>query len=1292
MMPEKKYAKEEPHVDDFDMIRISCASPEQILKWSHGEVTKPETINYRTQKAEKDGLFDERIFGPERDFECYCGKYKKIRYKGIICDKCGVEVTRSLVRRERMGHISLAVPVTHIWYLRGVPSRLSLVSDMPVRDLERVAYFGAFVVTAVDEKKRQAVLEKLQKDFEAYQKSLDEEFSARIAEAEKKLEEIDKGDDKKYVKLVEQVESEKSKLAAQKEAKRQELAQVHQIAVSEVKNLSVKRVISEAKLLDFSEKYGEFFKVGIGAEAILDIVKKIDIDEEIKNLNKEYEEALGQKKRKIARRLQFLLGLKKAGIEPAWMIIKELPVIPPDLRPMVQLDGGRFAASDLNDLYRRVINRNNRLKRLRELGAPEVIQRNEKRMLQEAVDALIDNAARKGKEVTTATNKRRLKSLSDMLRGKQGRFRQNLLGKRVDYSGRSVIVVGPDLKLDQCGLPKKMVLELFKPFVIGGLIRKGYTHNVKSAARMIERSLPEVWEVLEEVIADKLVLLNRAPTLHRLGIQAFRPVLIEGKAIQIHPLVCTAFNADFDGDQMAVHVPLSDAAQKEAREIMLSTKNLLKPADGAPVVFVTRDIVIGIYFLTCEKEVARGDGKIFATAEEVENAYNLGLVEVQAKIKFKLPAEKVRDKAVVDTTVGRVLFNQILPPDFDFINTVMDSKSLKKLLGKVLEKYGEEAAARFADEMKNLGFKHSTYSGLTFSVYDIKIPESKKEIIAEAEKRADEIDKQYARGLITDFERHVSMVTIWRRASSEIEKVILDAQEKNGPIYIMIASGARGSVNQLSQMSGMKGLVVNPAGEVIELPIKSNFREGLTELEYFISTHGARKGRSDTALRTADAGYLTRRLVDVCQDTIISEEDCGTKNFVTITKEETEMIGESFADRVRGRVLAEAVLVQGKVIYKKGTEVDSKIALELENNEAVLAVAVRSPLVCETSFGICQRCYGWDLARNRLVELGTAVGVMAAQSIGEPGTQLTMRTFHTGGVIGKDITQGLPRVEELFEARTPKEPAPLAEISGRVKIKEQNGEKVVAIEAKEPQRIELRIPEGYNILVKDGASVSVKQALASAANKPTIRATIPGTVKVSAKKILLSGENKITKLYPVLPQVNVLVVEGQMVERGQPLTEGHIAVQDLMTLAGPMSVKKYLVNEVQQIYASQGQVINDKHIEIVVRQMFSKCRIKEAGDSGYFPGMIVERLPLEKMNKELKAKGKKPAEAEELLLGVTKAALKTESFLSAASFQETTSVLVEAAVQGKVDKLRGLKENTIIGRLIPAGTGFRKMD
>jgi len=1213
---------------ELDAIKISVASPERILSWSHGEVTKPETINYRTQKPERDGLFCERIFGPIKDYECYCGKYRKIRYKGIICDRCGVEVTKSVVRRERMGHIKLAVPVAHIWYVRGIPSVLSLILDISVRDLEKVIYFGSYIVLEVDEEIKKKALKEIEKEYE------------------KKKDEM-------------------------------ELENAYHSAIEEIRSLKKYSIISDIKYHELSLKYGQIVKVGIGAAAIRELLCQIDLDDEIKKLTRQAQEAIGSQRKKVLRRLRLFSDLKRAKIRPEWMILTVLPVIPPDLRPMVQLDGGRFAASDLNDLYRRVINRNNRLKRLIAQGAPEVICRNEKRMLQEAVDALIDNQATRGKGMTVSSGRRKLRSLSDMLRGKQGRFRQNLLGKRVDYSGRSVIVVGPELSLNQCGLPKIMALELFKPFVISKLIRDGYVHNVKSAQRLIEQGASFVWDILEEITKKHYVLLNRAPTLHRLGIQAFLPVLIEGKAISIHPLVCAAYNADFDGDQMAVHVPLSEQAQNEAKELMQSTTNLLKPASGSPIVAPSNDMILGCYYLTSVEQGQRGEGKMFSSQEEALFAYESGLLSLRALIKVKIKGE------YIETTVGRIIFNQILPKDFGFINKTFDRRAISLVIAQCFNKYGHEKTAELVDKIKDLGFYYATISGMTVSMMDINIPSKKEQIIKEAEDELAAIFKQYQKGLITESERYEKTIEIWMGVKAKIEKEMLAEFYEFNPVYSMVNSGARGSIVQLTQIAGMKGLVVNPAGEIIELPVKSNFKEGFSVFEYFISTHGARKGRSDTALRTSDAGYLTRRLVDVAQDVVITKDDCQGEG-ILMTQEESNEMGVDFKERISGRFLAKDI---PKIKVKRGELIDEELASKIiESN--ITEVWVRSPLTCLASFGICQKCYGKDLARGDIIKLGEAVGIVAAQAIGEPGTQLTMRTFHIGGIVGEDITQGLPRVEELFEARTPRFPAVISEIDGRVKIKEDKEKKFIQVISSIYPSETIDI-EGFKPLIKNKTEVIAKQAIASSPSKPAKRCSISGIAEIQDNKIIIKAKNPIFKVYQVPNWVALVVEDGGLVKKGQPLTEGHLNLHQMHNLLGREKTAKYIIKEVQNIYASQGQNINEKHIEIIVRQMFSAVRVLEPGESEYLPGQIVDRFQIILDNEKLKKKGKKLAKYEELLLGITKVSLKTNSFLSAASFQETTSVLIDAAVQGKVDSLRGLKENVIIGKLIPAGTGFK---
>jgi len=1243
--------KEQIKISDFDALKIAVASPDEILDWSYGEVLKPETINYRTQKPERDGLFDERIFGPTKDFECYCGKYKKIRYKGVVCDKCGVEVTRSSVRRERMGHIDLAVPVTHIWYVHGIPSILGLILDLSTTELEQVIYFAGFIVLEVDENIRKSALEQLEKEFS--------DIKAKYAE--------------KPVNNMEQ-----SKVEILYRATRQEIT-----------SLAPKMILSESKYQDLSLRYGQIVKVGIGAEAIYEILKKTNLDELHSQLNEELRRADGANRRKIMRRLKFITDMKDAGISSEWLVITRLPVLPPDLRPMVQLDGGRYAASDLNDLYRRVLNRNNRLKRLIAQGAPEVICRNEKRMLQEAVDSLIDNSARRGRAVSTGAAARKLRSLSDMLRGKQGRFRQNLLGKRVDYSGRSVIVIGPDLKLHQCGLPKVMALELFKPFVISKLISEGEVHNVKNATRLIERGEPIVWDILEKITSNYHVLLNRAPTLHRLGIQGFQPVLIEGKAIQIHPLVCYAFNADFDGDQMAVHVPLSVQAKEETTNIMKSSLNILKPASGEPVVSPRLDIVFGCYYLTTYHEGALGQDKIFASKNEAILAYQQGFVHVRAKIKVKMRLEKAfKDNAkssdqIVETSVGRVLFNNILPDEIPFQNMPMDSKTLKKLIAFIFDQFGTQMTAEVVDKIKKIGFEYAGLSGMTISVADINIPTSKADVLKDGDVELEKIENQYQRGLITDIERSVKTIELWNGIRSKLEGDMLKEFDQNNPVFLMIVSGARGSVAQLTQMGGMKGLVVNPAGEIIELPIRANYKEGLSVIEYFISTHGARKGKSDTSLRTSDAGYLTRRLVDVAHDVVITTKDCGADKGLEINRQESEEMGEKFTARIIGRISLQEI----KNIVKKGEEINEEKAALIEKSN-VDTIQIRDVLNCRADRGACQICYGRDLATGKLVEIGTVAGIMAAQAIGEPGTQLTMKTFHLGGITGEDITSGLPRVEELFEARTPRNPGILAEIDGKVKIYEEKDQKNIVLESFEVQKEEHDLSSGYKAVIKDGDIVKTRQAIAVAPGKKAVRAGFTGKVKITGKKIEIISTEKATISYPVGTRANMKVEDGDEVKRGQELTEGHLDLDMSLKLRGKLATQKYIIRGIQEIYASQGQTINDKHIEIIVREMFSKVKIKESGNSEYIIGQIVDDLETEKVNAALKEKGKKEAILEEQVMGITRVALKTESFLSAASFQETTSVLIDAATRGAIDRLQGLKENVIIGKLIPAGTAM----
>jgi DNA-directed RNA polymerase subunit beta' len=1257
---------------DFDSIKVSLASPTHIEQWSHGEVTKPETINYRTQKPEKDGLFDERIFGPTKDWECYCGKYKKIRYKGIVCDKCGVEVTRSAVRRERMAHIRLAAPVVHIWYLRGTFSRLGLLLGMSIKFLEKVVYFANFVVISVDETKRKEVQKQLHADFDKEKKELvDKHKQAKDAAA--KLKDEDKDEE------LQRLDDEHAEAL-------EVLEQGFELAKDELENLEPLQIITEAKNRELSMKYPDVFKSGIGAEAILEIIENLDLSKLAKALEKEARETSGQRRRKALKRLNLVEGFRQAEIDPAWMIVTVLPVIPPDLRPMVQLDGGRFAASDLNDLYRRVINRNNRLKKLHKLRAPEVIQRNEKRMLQEAVDALVDNSARRGRAVSSIGNKRRLKSLSDLLKGKQGRFRQNLLGKRVDYSGRSVIVGNANMKLDECGLPKRMALELFKPFVIGKLLSGGFSHNVKSASKMIDRALqgasePAVWDMLEEVTKRHYVLLNRAPTLHRLGIQAFKPILIEGKAIKIHPLVCSAFNADFDGDQMAVHVPLSIKAQEEARLLMSSKYNLLKPAAGEPVVAPTLEIVLGCFYLTNEREGALGEGKIFASRNEAIMALQTRNVHYQAKIRVRIPNE-----GLIETTVGRILLNNLLPKGMKYQNYAMDKKALRRLVSEVYEEFGMDETARMVDELKNLGFEYATDSGITISSEDLTIPEDKTKILDATQEEVDKIAAQFDQGLISEDERYRKVTELWLTATGKVEKSMLKSQDPLNPVYQTVISGARGDTSQLNQMAGMKGIVANPSGRLIELPIRSNYKEGLRALEYFISTHGARKGLTDKGLRTPDAGYLTRRLVDVAQDTVVAADDCKTKHGLTFVTAELDE-GEELRDRIFGRVLMKDVKKGQKVIAKKGDLVDKDLV------EVILAskpeeVTVRSVLTCELDWGICRNCYGLDLAISKKVNIGEAVGVIAAQAIGEPGTQLTMRTFHTGGVAAQDITQGLPRVEELFEARPPKGEAKLAEISGTVKIEETPDEKTITIAEGEEKVREIKLTESYKAAVKTGATVTEGDVLAKHESKKDLTAPADGTITLHKDHLKLTSYVGEVKEYVVPNFVVPRVKNGETVEAGTQLTDGNLNLHDLLAISGERATWRYLIKEVQAIYAQQAQFIADKHIEIVVREMLSKVRVVESGDTTLIPSEIISQEKVDAANAPIKKAGKEEATVEPMVLGITKASLLTDSFLSAASFQETTRILIDAAVTAQTDNLKGLKENVIIGKLIPAGTGM----
>ena len=1154
----------------FDKIKIGLASPEKILQWSRGEVLKPETINYRTLKPEKDGLFCEKIFGPSKDWECHCGKYKKIRYKGVICDRCGVEVTKASVRRERMGHIQLAAPVSHIWYFKGIPSRMGLILDLSPRTLEKVLYFASYIV-------------------------------------------LDKGDT----------------------------------------DLQYKQVLSEKEFREAYEKGGSRFRVGMGAEAIMELLQAIDLEKDAEELKKGLRESSGQKRARIIKRLEVVEAFRLSGNKPEWMILTVIPVIPPDIRPMVQLDGGRFATSDLNDLYRRIINRNNRLARLLELGAPEIIVRNEKRMLQEAVDALIDNG-RRGRPVTGPGN-RALKSLSDMLKGKQGRFRQNLLGKRVDYSGRSVIVVGPELKIYQCGLPKEMAIELFKPFVMKELVANGTAHNIKSAKKMVDRVEKEVWDVLEGVIKEHPVMLNRAPTLHRLGIQAFEPILVEGKAIKLHPLVCTAFNADFDGDQMAVHLPLSVEAQAECRFLLLSPNNLLKPSDGAPVAVPSQDMVLGIYYLTQERPGAKGEGKFFKNVNEAILAYENKVITLHAKIKVRCTKTMPDGRAlsgIVESTVGRFIFNEILPQDLGFVDRSIpgnelllevdfhaDKKQLKKILEKVINTHGATRTAEVLDDIKAMGYKYSTRAAMTVSISDMTVPEKKKTILANAEKTIESITKNFRRGFITEEERYKEVIETWKNADDEITEALLSGLDKYNNIYMMADSGARGSDKQIKQLAGMRGLMADTTGRTIELPIKSNFREGLDVLEYFISAHGARKGLSDTALRTADSGYLTRRLVDVSQDLIIREVDCCEgKDEIPGMEVKAFMDGretiESLEDRITGRYASEDIKdpQTGEILVKANHMITPKRAVKVVGT-GVESVKIRTILTCKAHLGVCAKCYGANMATGQAVQVGEAVGIIAAQSIGEPGTQLTMRTFHTGGVAGDDITQGLPRVEELFEARKPKGLAIIAEFGGTAVFKD---------------------------------------------------------TKKKREIIITDRENGNSKSYLIPYGSRIKIQDGAILEAGDELTEGSVNPHDILKIKGVRAVQDYMIQEVQRVYRLQGVEINDKHIEVIVRQMLKKIRVEEGGDSDFLPGTSMDVLDYNEENERLIAEGKKPIEGKQVMLGITKASLATNSFLSAASFQETTKVLTEAAINGKADPLIGLKENVIIGQLIPAGTGMKR--
>jgi DNA-directed RNA polymerase subunit beta' len=1404
-------------VNDFNQVKISLASPEQIRNWSYGEVTKPETINYRTLKPEKDGLFCEKIFGPTKDFECYCGKYKRVRYKGIICDKCGVEVARAKVRRERMGHIELASPVSHIWFVKGTPSKLGLLLDMSPRNLERVLYFAQYLVTAVDEQARQRQLEHIREEMvnvieervseirprrqklEAELTEANAALQVKVAEAQarieaerrisrdalaasvlrageqaeaaqggpieheisllgdvvleagtkvtkaalarvhregqKKLDAFDKDTEKRKAaeghladsamdEAKAQLTSELHPLQEREKALRDEVETQYRERLRDLEELADPilddRVVllTETRYRELSDLFGPVFKAGMGAEAVLQVLERLDLDTLRAKLKQEILTASGQRRKKATKRLNVVEALKESGNKPQWMIFQVLPVLPPDLRPMVQLDGGRFATSDLNDLYRRVINRNNRLKRLLDLGAPEIIIRNEKRMLQEAVDSLIDNG-RRGRAVSGSGN-HKLKSLSDMLKGKQGRFRQNLLGKRVDYSGRSVIVVGPELKLNQCGLPKRMALELFKPFVMHSLVAKGLAHNIKSAKRIVERSRPEVWDVLDEVIRDRPVLLNRAPTLHRLGIQAFQPVLIEGSAIQLHPLVCSAFNADFDGDQMAVHVPLSREAVAEAKQILLSTNNLLSPASGDPIVAPSLDMVLGCYYMTDMDAKARGAYRpaegdrpaqsVFGSFEEAKLAFELGMMDLRAPIRVRSDRPVQEGGRVVspagngdgaaqpgffETTVGRIIFNDILPPELPFQNDGMDRPNLRRVVAMCYRQLGGEQTAEIVDRIKATGFHYATRSGVTIAIHEIQVPRQKAELLKEADARVDDLYDQFQMGLITEDERYQGTVDVWNDTTKQIEGAIKERMPEYGSLNYMASSGTKGNITQIRQMAGMRGLMADPNGRIIELPIRGSFREGLTVLEYFISTHGARKGLADTALRTADSGYLTRRLIDVAQDVIILEDDCGTTSGLWIEREEDSEVLETMADRIIGRYAATPILNEetGEMICDRNEEISEQVAA-LVDEQRIVRVLVRTPLSCDAERGICSLCYGRDLARGELVKLRTAVGIIAAQSIGEPGTQLTMRTFHTGGVAtATDITSGLPRVEELFEARAPKGEATISEIDGLVDVVQENERRIVRVTDQNSHVEDYLVPAQAQLLVKDGDHVADGTVLATASGEDgsTDLATqvitrISGIVRLQKGKNLVQviHEEREEREYPIPAAARLTVESGQKVNAGDQLTEGARNPQHILQIQGPEAVRKYMVDEVQKVYKSQGVNINDKHIEVIVRQMLRRVRVDQPGDTGLLPGDLEDRREFTEINNRVVAEGGEPATGQPVLMGVTKASLNTQSWLAAASFQETTRVLTNAAIEGKVDHLSGLKENVIIGKLIPA--------
>ena len=1445
-------------VRDFDAIRISLASPDQIDDWSFGEVTKPETINYRTLRPERDGLFCERIFGPQKDWECACGKYKRVRYKGIVCDKCGVEVAPQRVRRERMGHIQLASPVSHIWYVKGVPSHLGLLLNISPRHLERVLYFAQFIITDVNEDARGRAIQRLEKEMQMGIARLENEAQEQIdvveSSAQSQLDELDEEEQAQIARLDERInrssseaisqaqrlqdwiqsnldkkapedkgldwvdepiiaanrkvtakhertvndhvqerldklqfesDEEKSDIRTQIQAKqtyirqelegllekmredvaeqRERLQSGAEEELDELKSMEEMQLLTETRYRELADRWGNIFKAEMGAEAIRDIVAKVDLDELAKELRLEiFTTKSKQRRKKAAKRLRVVENFRKSGNRPEWMVLTILPVIPPELRPMVQLDGGRFATSDLNDLYRRVINRNNRLKRLLDLGAPDVIVRNEKRMLQEAVDSLIDNG-RRGRAVSRS-GKRKLKSLSDMLKGKQGRFRRNLLGKRVDYSGRSVIVIGPTLKLHQCGLPKKMALELFKPFVMRRLVEDNYAHNIKSAKRMVDRQQSEVWDELEEICKERPVLLNRAPTLHRLGIQAFEVTLVEGSAIQLHPLVCDAFNADFDGDQMAVHVPLSQSAVDEARQLMLSSQNLLKPSSGEPIVGPSKDMVMGVYYLTTEENESTPDAELphFSSMDEAEYIYSLGHVKLRDSIRARfttrfdvqpiesmevservmdalqehgiatvgelmdiyaqgerymiqeIPAfgvaamTEVRDALrklnllgaawprdrIIRTTIGRIIFNRALPEELWFVNELLDKKGVNEVIDLCYKHLGREVTAETVDNIKDLGFEYATRSGITIAVSDIQVPHEKDEIVERTSDEVAEAEHQYRRGLITEEELYEKTVELWTRAADEVTAEVRKLLSPLEGLGAMAHSGStKGGVNTVRQLAGMRGLIAGPNGRIIPLPIRSNFREGLTALEYFLSTHGGRKGLADTALRTADAGYLTRRLVDVAQDVIVTEDDCGTNAGIWIDAESSRAMGESFADRVATRTLAAAIRLpdSDETLLERDTVIDEAALATIERHEVEKAF-VYSPLTCESRFGLCKKCYGTDLARGGTVEQGEAVGIIAAQSIGEPGTQLTLRTFHTGGVAGSDdITQGLPRVEELFEVRNPKGEAVISEIDGKVDIWWEGDQRMLKVSRTELKRREIAIPEGFELMVDSDDRVQEDTVIARNGDEDAqgVLAGMEGQIFAENGQVIIRREDNLVWETDIPANARLRVEKGEEVTAGEQLTEGSKNPREILRIQGREACQLYLLEQVQQVYRSQGVAIHDKHIEVILRQLLRRVMIRATGDTDFLPGELVDRFQFEDENNKAIGHGHRPAKAEPVVLGLTKAALNTESFLAAASFQETTRVLTDAAVQGQRDELRGLKENVIIGKLIPVGSGFR---